>query len=66
MKERGLLGSSQTSWFLLKTQKMRNMGMTTMTVVTVLIREKSMICSMDESWLGCVYFHCLLLVNMPA
>lgn len=52
MKERGLLGSSQTSWFLLKIEKMGNMGMTTMTVVTVLIREESIICATDESWFG--------------
>lgn len=37
-----------------------------MTVVTVLIREKSIICAMDERWFGCVYFHRLLLVNMHA
>lgn len=30
--------------------------MTTMTVVTVLIREKSLICVMDESWFGCAHF----------
>jgi hypothetical protein len=45
---------------------MRNMGMTTMTVVTVLIREKSIICVMAERWFGCVYSYSLLLVNMHA
>lgn len=42
------------------------MGMTTMSVVTVLIREKSIICVMDERWLGRVYSHRLLLVNTHA
>lgn len=42
------------------------MGLTTMTVVTVLIREKSIMCVMGESWFGCVYFQCLLCVNMHA
>lgn len=65
MKERGALGSYQASWFLFKIKKMRNMGMTTMTAVTVLIREKSVICAMDERWFGCVYSHRLLLINMP-
>ena len=45
---------------------MRNMGMTTRTVVTVLIREESIICATDERWFGCVYFPRLLLVNMHA
>lgn len=45
---------------------MRNMGMTTMTVVTVLIRKRSIMCAVDERWFGCVYFHCLLLVNTYA
>ena len=40
---------------------MRNKGMTTR---TVLIREESILCAMDEKQLGCVYFHHLLLVNM--
>lgn len=35
-------------------------------VVTALIREKLLICAMDESWFVCVYFHCLLLINMHA
>lgn len=42
------------------------MGMTTMSVVTVLIREKSIICVMDERWFGRVYSHRLLLVNTHA
>ena len=40
--------------------------MTTRTVVTVLTREESILCVMDERWFGCVYFHRLLLVNMHA
>lgn len=40
--------------------------MTTMSVVTVLIREKSIICVMDERWFGRVYSHRLLLVNTHA
>lgn len=42
------------------------MGMTTMSVVTVLIREKSIICVMDERWFGRVCSHRLLLVNTHA
>lgn len=45
---------------------MRNKGMTTRTVVTVLTREESILCVMDERWFGCVYFHRLLLVNKHA
>lgn len=43
---------------------MRNMGMIIMIVVIVLIRGKLRICDIDERWFGCVYFYCLLFVNM--
>lgn len=66
MKEKEWLGSYQASWFLFKIWKMRNKGITTRTVVTVLTREESILCVMDERWFGCVYFHRLLLVNMHA
>lgn len=42
------------------------MGMTTMSAVTVLIREKSIICVMDERWFGHVDSRRLLLVNTHA
>ena len=35
-----------------------------MTTRTVLIREESILCAMDEKQFSCVYFHHLLLVNM--